>query len=505
MTQAGRVVVVTLPSGQQIAFSYTVAEGPFTPPNGRKDTLVRNPDGTFDLTLEKSRNVYRFDATGRLTTLTDEFGNSILVTYNASSQVQRLADLSGSGRFIDVSWRGDGKIDFVRDSAGRTVQYGYDGQGNLATVTDPAGRATRYSYNTGSFGPVLTQIADNWNRPLTIVTWDLADRVTSYSEHGETYTYNYVDATHTSKTDTVGNTTSFSFGDGGLIGGRAQSGASTTTQYNPDGSIQTAFDEVGVATGYTYDAAGHVLTVTRSGAGASVEHDYAYDPNFPDKVVSVTPKNPSTHVPDPNWQGWKYDYWQAGDPAPGALKTVKRVKDDGVTLETLSSFEYDAHGRITKQTSASGAATDYVYDGAGNLSTVTAPLNADSGTRPQTTYSNYDGVGRPLAILDPNGKTTSYTYDPLGRVLTVTLPPVGGKVFTTTYDYDNFDSATSLVFTQITDPNGKLTKLGYDEHGAPPEVDRRGEQRNDATPTPTTSSPPSPTPTATSPATSTTP
>ena len=35
----------------------------------------------------------------------------------------------------------------------------------------------------------------------------------------------------------------------------------------------------------------------------------------------------------------------------------------------------------------------------------------------------------------------------------------------TTYSYDNFDSATGLVFTHITDPNAKLTKLGYDEHG----------------------------------------
>jgi YD repeat-containing protein len=50
-------------------------------------------------------------------------------------------------------------------------------------------------------------------------------------------------------------------------------------------------------------------------------------------------------------------------------------------------------------------------------------------------------------------------------VLTVTLPSVSGLIFTTTYSYDNFDSATGLVFTNITDPNGKLTKLGYDEHG----------------------------------------
>jgi RHS repeat-associated protein len=463
-TQYGRSVILTLPTGQQLVFTYSNADGPFTPPLGRKDTLIKNPDGTFDLTLEKSRSVYRFDGQGRLARMTDEFANAIDVTYNASNQVQRLADQSGSGRFIDVSFRSDGKIDFVQDNAGRRVSYAYDGQGNLSTVTDPVGRATRHSYNTGSFGSLLTQIADNWSRPITIIAWDLADRVTSYSEHGESYTYSY-DYLWTNKTDSIGNTTSFHYGEGGLIDVRSLNGNNTATQYNPDGSIRSVTDAIGVTTSYTYDASGHVLTVTRSGAAASIDHEYVYDLAFPDKVASVTPKNPSTGLFDPNWQGWRYDYWAAGNPAPGAIKTVQRVKDDGITTQTVSSFEYDAHGRITKQSSATGATTDYVYDGSGNLSTVTVPANSDSGPRPATSYSSHDAVGRPLNVLDPNGKSTSYTYDPLGRVLTVTLPSVAGKTFTTTYSYDNFDSGTGLVFTHILDPNGKLTKLGYDEQG----------------------------------------
>ena len=63
---------------------------------------------------------------------------------------------------------------------------------------------------------------------------------------------------------------------------------------------------------------------------------------------------------------------------------------------------------------------------------------------------------------------TTYTYDALGRVLTVTLPkPSSGSTltFTTAYSYDNFDAGTGLVFTNVTDPNGKLTKLGYDQFG----------------------------------------
>ena len=68
-------------------------------------------------------------------------------------------------------------------------------------------------------------------------------------------------------------------------------------------------DETGVRTTYTYDANGRVATVTRDATGTSpVRFEYAYDPAFPDKVTSVTPKNPATNAFDPNWQGWRYDY-----------------------------------------------------------------------------------------------------------------------------------------------------------------------------------------------------
>jgi RHS repeat-associated protein len=232
--------------------------------------------------------------------------------------------------------------------------------------------------------------------------------------------------------------------------------------------VADTIDEVGVRTNYTYDTNGRVATVTRDATGPSpVRFDYTYDPSFPDKVTSVTPKNPTSGLFNPDWQGWKYDYYEAGSPAAGTLNHVYRVRNDGASTDTLSTFQYDSKGRVTEQTTATGAVTDYAYTGA-DLSTVTHPANNDSGSRPVTTYGNYDGVGRPGTITDPAGKNTTYTYDALGRVLTVTLPPPSSgfpNAFTTTYSYDNFDPATGLVFTNITDPNGRLTKLGYDEHG----------------------------------------
>src|SRR6185369_1387813 len=54
------------------------------------------------------------------------------------------------------------------------------------------------------------------------------------------------------------------------------------------------------------------------------------------------------------------------------------------------------------------------------------------------------------------------------RILTVTLPrPTSSSSlnFVTTYSYDNYDATTGLVFTNQTDPNGKVTQQGYDQYG----------------------------------------
>ena len=234
-----------------------------------------------------------------------------------------------------------------------------------------------------------------------------------------------------------------------------------------DGQVEQTIDEVGVKTFYTYDARGNVTSVTRDYQGpTAVRFDYSYDSSFPDNVTSIVPKNPATGLQDFDWQAWQYDYYQAGSASPGSLFHVNRVKSDG-SEETSTTYTYDAQGRVTQVLSATGAATDYEYDAQGNLYRVTAPSNNDAGTRPVTTYG-YDSLGRVTSATDPLGHATTYTYDDLDRVLTVTQPrpsPASPLDFVTTYTYDVWDAPSGLLFTNVTDPNGKVTRQGYDQYG----------------------------------------
>src|SRR5262249_26773468 len=53
------------------------------------------------------------------------------------------------------------------------------------------------------------------------------------------------------------------------------------------------------------------------------------------------------------------------------------------------------------------------------------------------------------------------------RITSITLPrpSPSSPNFVATYSYDNFDSGSGLVFTNETDPNGRVTKLGFDQFG----------------------------------------
>ena len=426
-------------------------------PSSKRRRLLR------PLPREGSGSVYRFDKHGRLLSETDEFGNVVSWERDADGRVARMVDLSGAGRSVTVGWTGAGKVHTLTDSASRTVTYDYDADGRLAGVTDPAGRRTQYDYSRGrNSNALLTRISDPWGRAITDVTYDDYDRTKSYTEQGATYTYTYAASNRTTKVDDSGHSSDNTFDpESGVITSRTDPADAFNKVFDSEGRPVQVTDAAGVVTTYSYDGEGHVLTVTRNATQTgAVRYDYAYDPAFPDKVAAVTPKDPATNALDPFWQGWRYEYHPTGSTRPGGLKKVYRVASDGTTADAVSEYEYDAQGRVTRQTTAGGAQTDYGYDGAGNLQTVTGP--AGTTGRPVTTYQ-HDALGRVTNVTDPLGKVTHYTYDPLGRVLTVTLPPTGGRTFTTTYSYDHLE--VGLLYTEITDPNGRLTRLGYDVDG----------------------------------------
>ncbi|MCI0605747.1 DUF6531 domain-containing protein, partial [bacterium] len=415
-------VVILMPSGRPHRFREN-PDGSYTPPRSGYN-LVKTPQGTFELTWPPGRMKYVYSSTGLLTQQVDEFGNALNFTRNPDGSVQRVSDGTGSGRYLEFLYGPDGRISTLQDSTGRSVSYVYNAQGALTTVTDAASKQTQYGYIDGRFVPLLNQIKDHWNRVITNVTYDTQDRVTTYTEAGDTqnYVYKYQgDPSKVSKTDYSGYMWVFTFDSNGLVTSRVppsgQGGGTITKHFNADQSLDYSIDETGIKTSYTYNPNSSVATITRDDQGAqAVRFDYTYDATFPGKVISITPKNPSTSAVDPNWQAWRYDYYQIPSTAPGALYHVYRVRDDGVTLDTLATYTYNSAGQVLTVTDATGGVTTYAYNAtSGDLTSVTYPKNSDTGANPVYTYGR-DSLGRVIWVKVPGNFQTTYTYDNLDRI-----------------------------------------------------------------------------------------
>lgn len=460
---------VVMPDGARYRFS-DVGNGTFAPPTGRRDALVRNPNGTFTMTLQQSRSVYAFAADGSLTSMIDDFGNTIAFTYDAAGRVQTVSDMSGSGRSLTVTWNPQGRMADISDSASpaRHFTYNYNSDGTLAGVRDPVTpsgkQSTTYAYTAGRYGPVLAEIKDRWSRSVTRLSWQSDGKLASYTDGdfvdanpttstGEKYTYSYGGGI-TNKQSSLG-IVSHSYATGGLITDHAD--------YDASGNVTSALDGTNFwRTWYQYNTRGNVAVVTRY-VPSDAAHmcctmlgnwNYTYDSDYPDQVSAITPTTQEGNAMT-TFPAWVYEYNSTSETAPGAIKRVKRYNTSRTATETMATYTYDAKGHILTATDNLGRTSSFAYDAAGN--TVSATVAG------RTTTYGYDSVGRVISSTDAAGHMTAYTYDALNRALTVTLPRPSATqalTFVTSFSYDNEDDG--VIYMNVTDANGRVTKIGRD-------------------------------------------
>lgn len=93
------------------------------------------------------------------------------------------------------------------------------------------------------------------------------------------------------------------------------------------------------------------------------------------------------------------------DPATGDVTAIRTVNSGGTTTAALGKT-YDALGRLTSYTDATGAATTTTYDRYGNPDTVTQAMN---GKTVQTVYGYADARGYLTSITEKVNGSVSVT------------------------------------------------------------------------------------------------
>jgi RHS repeat-associated protein len=202
--------------------------------------------------------------------------------------------------------------------------------------------------------------------------------------------------------------------------------------------ITQAKDNIGRTVTYTYDGTGRLSTVTDPSGGVT---QYTYDTSQ-------------------------------------RMLTIK----DARNIVFLTN-EYDANGRVFRQTQGDNTTFQFAYtlngstvtqtdvtDPRGNVSRAT--FNADGQIvsniealgKPEeqtTTYERQAGTNLLLSLTDALNRKTSYAYDAMGNVTSVTRLADTPDAVTTTFTYE----PTFNQVATITDPLNHTTTFAYDTKG----------------------------------------
>jgi RHS repeat-associated protein len=127
----------------------------------------------------------------------------------------------------------------------------------------------------------------------------------------------------------------------------------------------------------------------------------------------------------------------------------------GTAAQAAWQYIYNSKGQVTRLTDANNKVTDYAYNAAGFLSSITEPADVTGGSRPVKTFE-YDAAGRLVASVDAAGNRVTFAYDSRGRLQTTSYPD--GTSETITY---GTGTAAGLPVSR-TDRNGIVEQHQYD-------------------------------------------
>ena len=425
---AGNLASVTAPDGGTTSHTYDEADRPLTMVSARGNAEGADPeDFTWAFGYDEAgqhttvtdpldqTTAYAYDADGQVVQTTDARGIVRKTTYDQGGLVRTVVD--GNDRVENRYYDDAGQLIRVNDRRSKNTIYAYDADGNLIEQRTPTGAATgaatTYTYNADGF---LASVVDPRGN---VEGSDPADF---------TWAYSYDDAGQlTGITDPLGQIQASAYDERGLLTQATDAlGESTTYAYDVLGRLEQVSAPDGGATAYTYDAAGNVAS--RTDANDHTTH-YGYDP-----------AGRLAWVSDP----------------------LERIRELGYDLDGNLVAESNARGHTTTyQVDALGRTTEAAYSD--DTPTVTLAYNATgqpvqvsdgTGTR---TFTNFDGEGRPRALTLPGDQgSMAYVYDPAGNLTSLRAP--NNQTTTYAYNDDGLRSSQNIA-------RGHKTDYGYDPAG----------------------------------------
>jgi RHS repeat-associated protein len=467
-----------------------------------RTTKTTYTSGTF--IKPASINVYAGSGTGSPIA-------STLYTYDEYSAnyckngVPMLASFTGAYRHDDTnfgtSYTARGNVTTIQrlisGTTYATTHMCYDTLGNVTQTVDANGNPTSYDYSenwadtycipsgtiTHAFPTIITDALGHRTKKSFFTCTVLSQSVKDENDiqagrNGTTFTYELLNHPLTINYPDGGQTTYCYSHNSNLpcyttslppfsTESRLMSGSTTLStktlldSYGRVAETQLASDlEGAVSTDTTYDALGHVSTVSNPYRSTS-DSTYgitSYEYDALGRTNMVIPPDGTTSA---NNVATAY----AGNCSTVTDQTAKARKSCSDALHRLTGVWEDpgASPHLNYE-------TDYTYDALDNLLTV-----VQNGSR-QRTFT-YDSLSRLTSATNPESGILTYTFDNNGNLQTRVAPApnqTGSATITTTYTYDALNRLTLKTYSDGTTPQAQYTWDANSPGGPIPNVNNIG-------------------------------
>lgn len=508
-------------------------------PNGHATRFVYDENNRLAFQIDPAGNVQRtvYDA------------NGLVVSNTAFAKPISISDLPAAPSVADIQTRliaspgqdvvqfhvvdPDGRLQFTVDGNGSVVRFEHDGNGNVTARIAYANRIDLSSWTPGSV-PVVAADPDNDVVQHTI--YDTLNR--------PLYNIDGIGAITERRYDANGNVLDIVMYAGRIPAGTAMTQDAvaaalvniadpardihTHNEYDAVNRLVSSISPLGTPTVQQYDANGNIVlqafgqgdlqaaATSSGGAGPQPlgqQASGAASAEVRTTRVAYDSANRPVYSVDPTGAVTQLVYDQAGNvveriayahtiSVSGAV-TVNAVQTallPDATLDRVSSTVYDAANRAVFSIDAMGNATEFAYDGAGNvvssrayshaIDTTTLPANpaiadvraalAKDDAHDGLVRMVYDDSNRLIYQVDAQGVVTQFDYSATGNVIrrTTYANPVAlagdlsaGSVQSALIPDAAHDHVIRTVYNASNraifdiDPAGKVTEHQYDSAG----------------------------------------
>jgi RHS repeat-associated protein len=474
---------------------------------------------------ETTNGCYRYDALGRLVSVSDALGRTTQMGWNGLFQLSWVR--SPSGAVSSFCWDERGNLTRTEDPLGNWVELEWNALNRLSKVRDaltPAGMYRMiYEHNpTGDLVQAMALAGEGTNAfyANTLYVWDVARGLLLEAWDAEGH------RTQKRLYDSWGylQQVQDALGRGGEVlqrnalgwteRVRNARGQEIEYRYDSWGRLREKVLPNGRVVRYQYALEGRLLRMTEPGretvwtyqdttgflqSVATPEGvvEYEWQQGLLDKV-RITPAGGTT-------QEWRYRYNDAdelekvyrnssSDADPPEVVYVRdgfgRLRQVRYGNGTVVEYTYDSADRVRREEYKAGRVVyrrvEYVRDGLGRIQQKQETVWSGGAPQTATTTYTYDHQGQLIREVrrGANPYTIAYTYDLVGNRLTRTRT-VGGQTFTDVMAYNAANQLVSLngqAWEHDADGNVVVRRvgnetwlLGYDAEGHLVSLQKQGD------------------------------